>query len=531
MAGPGGGALKAKRPRNAGRKRHRLWLLAALVAVVVVGTAVTLVITHWSFSEKALVKDLQQVSSSPVEIKSFRTRYFPSPGCVAENVTFRGSDPSSPPLLEIRSVTIRSTFAGLLARRVAEIRADGLRLRVPRSGLKPKTGLGSVTIGRIVINDGIVEFEPHRKDAEPVRFNIYHSAFIPHEGFDRLDFSARLKIPEPPAEVAVNGSVGPWKKGQPGQTPLEGTYTLERGMLGAFRGVAGTLSSQGKFSGVLERIKVHGGTDMRDFQLKDPGHPVTFGTSFSAEVDGKNGNTFLDAVQAQLRRTSLNVQGSVAPSPESQKESGRKLTSDRTSSTGARGKTANLAIDGKGRIEDLLWLFTEAKPPRMLGALTLKAKVSVPPGPVEFIRKISLRGNFEISSASFTNPSTQHALEDLSAGVKANHEVSDTAQVVADLKGYVTLQNGIARFSNLSMTIPGASAEFAGIYSFVTEKIDLRGTLRTEKPLSQATTGVKSALLKIIGHFFKRKRDFVVPVRIGGTYRNPTFRFAMGANE
>ena len=519
-------------PRH--RKRYARWLVTALVVVLIVaGIGVILIATQWPFTEKAVLADLQGRIADTVKIGSFRAHYFPYPGCVAENVTFqRNAGPSGPPLMQIQKLTIRSTFAGLLARHVSEIRADGLRLRIVRRGLKPKTsGSGGVTIGRIVINDGIVEFEPHRSGGKAQSFNIYHSEFTPSTRFDRMGFSARLRIPQPPGELAVNGSVGPWKKEQPDQTPLAGSYTLEHANLGAFTGVAGTLSSEGKFNGVLQRVEVQGTTDMPDFEITDPGHPMPLSTRFSAVVNGKNGDVFLQSVQARLRRTSIDAQGSIAPASGSQEKSTGKSPSGKQNAPGTGGKTASFEMTGTGRIEDLLWLFTKAKPPRMLGALNFRAKVSLPPGPVRFIRKLSLRGDFEIASASFTNPRTQHGLEELSPGIKADQDPKDTPRVLADLKSQVALRDGLTTFTKLSMTVPGASADFGGVYSFLSEKIDMQGTLRTEKPLSQTTTGVKSVLLKFIGRFFKKQRHFEVPVRIGGNYQNPTFGVVLGSKN
>lgn len=344
-------------------------------------------------------------------------------------------------------------------------------------------------------------------------------------------FNARLRIPEPPGEVSVYGHLGPWKADRPGQTPLTGSYTLEHAALGAFPAIAGGLSSRGKFSGVLERIEVQGTTDMPDFQLTDTGHTVHLGTRFRVAVNGRNGDTFLEAVEAQLQKTSIDSSGAVAASSTVQREPIRKAQEAGQGRGGPRGKTVSLEMNGTGRIEDFLWLFTEAKPPRLIGALKFRTKVSVPPGPVRFLRKVNLEGDFEISSASFTNPDTQRGLEAMSTGSKSSKSVNDPGNVVAELRGHVALHEGTARFSNLFVNVSGASAELGGSYSLLNEKIDLRGILRTTTPPSGSTTGIKSVLLKVLDRFFKKQRNFVVPVRIGGTYANPSFGLALGSKK
>jgi hypothetical protein len=55
--------------------------------------------------------------------------------------------------------------------------------------------------------------------------------------------------------------IGPWDDGDPGSTPVSGSYTYARVNLGVFDGIAGTLSSWGTFSGELARIDTEGQTE------------------------------------------------------------------------------------------------------------------------------------------------------------------------------------------------------------------------------------------------------------------------------
>src|SRR5579863_9413455 len=71
-------------------KRYVRWLVTAFVIVlVVVGIGLILIATHWPFTEKAVLADLQGRIADTVRIGSFRKQYFPYPGCVAEDVTFQ----------------------------------------------------------------------------------------------------------------------------------------------------------------------------------------------------------------------------------------------------------------------------------------------------------------------------------------------------------------------------------------------------------------------------------------------------------
>src|SRR5437016_6676889 len=61
---------------------------------------------------------------------------------------------------------------------------------------------------------------------------------------------------------------------------------------------------------------------------------------------------------------------------------------------------------------------------------------------------------------------------------------ADLQTVLTNLKGHVELINGIAKFSHLSFTMPGGSAQLDGSYNVITEKIDLHGMLRTDAELA-----------------------------------------------
>ena len=109
-------------------------------------------------------------------------------------------------------------------------------------------------------------------------------------------------------------------------------------------------------------------------------------------------------------------------------------------------------------------------------------------------------------------------------------EESDSATALSDLKGHVELKNGTARFSNLSFSVPGALAQLHGTYNLLNEKIDLRGTLKTEAEVSKTTHGVKALMLKALDPFFKNKHreGYTAPVKIVGTYEHPSFGLDMG---
>jgi limonene-1,2-epoxide hydrolase len=305
-----------------------------------------------------------------------------------------------------------------------------------------------------------------------------------------------------------------WRKDDPGTTPLSGEYTFDHADLGVYRGIAGILTSKGKFNGPLKHIDIEGFTDIPDFEVTSSGHLVELITQFSAYVDARHGDTFLQRVDAHFSRTHVVAEGSIA------------------GIRGRKGKTALLTLTSQqGRIEDVLGLFVKESRAPMSGKLALKAKVEIPSGNEPFLDRVKLQGGFGIDEGTFTKPDRQKEINKLSAGARgeSKEEKEDPETVLSDLKGRVKLEKGTADFSDLSFGIPGALAHMHGKYSIITHKVDLHGTMQVESKISNTSTGVKALLLKVMDPIFKKKRKGeIVPVHIGGTYEHPQYGLDVG---
>jgi hypothetical protein len=72
------------------------------------------------------------------------------------------------------------------------------------------------------------------------------------------------------------------------------------GDLSVYHGIAGMLSSVGKFGGTLAHVDIAGSTDTPDFEVQSGGHRVQLTTEFSAYVDAIRGDTFLKHVMRIL---------------------------------------------------------------------------------------------------------------------------------------------------------------------------------------------------------------------------------------
>lgn len=232
-------------------------------------------------------------------------------------------------------------------------------------------------------------------------------------------------------------------------------------------------------------------------------------TEFDAYVDAIHGDTFLKRVTTDFWRTHILASGSIATSPD------------------GRGKIALIDVkSNRARIEDLLSLFIEAKRAPMSGAIALHARVEIPAGSQEFLKRIKLRGGFGVEGGEFTESSTQHEVDKMSAGARGEKgkEKEDPETVLTDIKGQVGLVGGSARFSDLSFSVPGAAARLQGTYNLINYKIDLRGQMKVDSKMSDTTNGSKALLLKMMNPFFKKRRKGeIVPVRVAGTYDHPRF--------
>jgi hypothetical protein len=476
---------------------------SAICVAAIVGASL------WPFSQARVRQNLREASDSEITVRSFRRTYFPYPGCVLEGVTFQHGSPQNKPLISAEKVTIEGTYGGILTKHIHRITAEGMRISIPPLGTGQAfhTTPSELTVEEFVANDATLEIGSHDSAKQPLRFDI-HQAFL-QDIAPSGPFSYRLKVhnPEPPGEISVQGKFGGWNHNDAGQTPLSGQYTFEQADLGVYNGVAGKLSSSGKFGGPLEHIDISGTTDIPDFEVTSAGHPVHLTTKFDAYVDGMHGDTFLKRVDADFWKTHIVVQGSIA-----------------RSSNGI-SKTALLDFSGsQARIDDLLRLFVQAKRPPMSGSVTLRAHVEIPPGEDSFLKKLKLQGRFGIQSGAFSNPATQKGVDQLSAGARGQKDPPDPETVLTDLTGQVDAVEGVAKFADLSFGVPGASARMHGTYNLLNYKIDLRGQMRVDSKISNTEKGGKALLLKMIEPFFKKKKKGeIVPVRISGDYHHPTF--------
>ena len=126
-----------------------------------------------------------------------------------------------------------------------------------------------------------------------------------------MNFDANLTNPRPVGTIHSKGSFGPWQVDDPGDSPVAGNYRFDNANLGHFQGDRGNTQLDGRYQGTLRNIKVDGETDVPDFSLSEFGNATALHTRFHATVDGTNGDTWLDPVDATLGHSQFTVQGEI----------------------------------------------------------------------------------------------------------------------------------------------------------------------------------------------------------------------------
>jgi hypothetical protein len=485
------------------------------------------------FTQSKVSKSLENIVHSKVSFGKFHTVYFPHPGCVAENVTFVRSPNTAdaPPLVTVQRMAIEARYIDLIARPgyIARILLDALHVHVPVLGAssdRSNSQPSQVRVGEIVADGATLEVD-RLNDKSPLKFEIHSVVVRSYGPSNPWSYRVTMQSAEPPGEINSDGHFGPLNLNDLGSTLLSGSYKFQQANLSVFHGIAGTLSSGGDFTGRLGDVAVRGTVDIPDFKVVTSDHEVHLNSRFRANVNGTNGDVFLNEIDTSFLQTVVGGEGSIA------------------NKSGQKGKTTSLELEvNKGRIQDLLRLFVTANVPAMKGRTCLKAHVLIPPEGRPFLKELILQGDFGIDEAAFTRPTTQTQVDELSERArgekKDNHkdknedknktasesDADDPENVVLNLRGHVEVRDGVAKFSDLSLNAPGASARMSGTYYLLNQQIDLHGTLKTEAHLSQETRGIKSALLKPFDPLFKgKKAGAEIPVKVTGTYQNPQFGF------
>jgi len=486
-----------------------LQVVSGLALLTLFGLIVVLLV-RWPYRQTTVLQSLQQSFSSQIHVSKYHLVFFPSPGFVAEGLTLHRSGAEDlPPLATIVRLQASSSYATILfaPRRFQTLQLEGLHVQIPPAGSSNASGndnseakRSTMFVAHLIADGAQLDITRHSGEP-PLHFDI-HRLRLDHVGATRaIAFSTTLIEPVMKGEVQSQGSVGPIDIDDPGKTPVDATYKLAGADLGVFGGVSGTVSSSGKFSGRLGHIDTQGIVDTPDFRVKDC-HAVHLTSRYKAVVNGTKADVSLPSVVTQFDRTTVFMSGNIAGDPNL--------------------AALNFNVD-RGRVQDLLSIFVKEAPP-MDGIITIKANALLPSSQEPFLKRLRMEGDFNINGGRFTKPETRQKVDAFSERTRMEKPPKDDPNpppVIGEAKGHAVVKDGVATFTTLSFTIPGATAQLSGTFNLIDQTIHLTGDLQTQTDISHTTTGIKAVLLKPLVPFFKKKnKTSVMPIQVTGTWRH-----------
>jgi hypothetical protein len=422
------------------------------------------------------------------------------------------------------------------------VHVDGLRITLPpksdrenmfgahgkkpgsndNSGKQPHRILDNkLYVDAIVSHDAVLTLIPSNPAKQPLVFNIHTLHLDASVTRPSMHYTAELTIPKPAGEVTSEGEFGPWVEEEPRSTPISGSYSFDHADLSTIKGIAGILSSTGKFSGPLEHLTVDGQTTTPDFRVAEAGHAVALYTQFHAFVDGTNGDTYLQPVQAHFRNTWFTCQGSIVRVPQ-------------------QGHQILLQINmTRARIEDLLWLGVNTDPPVITGNAHVNTAFDLPPDPSHTLtvaKRLGLKGTFTVTGVHFSSAATERKIDSISLRTQGKPKeanslkdkdgriIPDEVDLPATLSGNFTLQHSLLNLDPAEFKVPGLDATFNGNYSLDGQRFDFSGNAKIDATVSQMVTGWRSMLLKPFDPMFKKHgAGTYIPFHVGGTKEEPKF--------
>jgi hypothetical protein len=500
------------------RTKVLLWTLLAIVVAGVAGVVALLTVPppveRWL--QTRVLLGLREHYQSDVRLENLHVTLIPCFYATADNFVLPNRfDAQLPPLITVKHLTAKASFFQLLRTPVhlSWLKVDGLVIQVAHkrdggsAASKPKhhSHLANFDI-ETVDADGtqlyILRKDPAR---EPMQFDLrrltLHSAGVGQP----MTFTADLTNPTPPGVIETNGRFGPWNFDEPSATRVDGHYIFQHADLSVFNGISGILSSTGDYYGILQNIVVDGATDTPDFKVDRGGQAVHLTTQFHAIVDGTNGNTYLQPVNAHFLNSDVVTNGEIASQP------------------GQKGKTINLDVDIQhAQVQDVLALASKSERAALTGPLALKAKLNLPPGADPVLHRMQLGGRFAVWDARFTNDKLRRVFVEISRRGQGKPGDQSIQDVRAQFNGDFEVRKSTLTFSKLQFAVPGAMAQVKGWYSLRSQQLDFTGGVRMNARISQMLSGTKRWLLVPFDPLFmKHGAGTYLPVYIKGTREHP----------
>jgi hypothetical protein len=512
------------------RRRVWRWIVASLLIAVVILGVIGEVMVHRAapilkgrvietlstrFNSRVELDGLDVSPVKGLEVSGNGLRIFPEDEVVAAG--------AAEPLISLGHFSFHADLAGLFEKpmRVGTVHVTGMAIHIPAREMRAQAPKGQRHIGKIkivvdeiVFDDSKLVIGTLKPDKEPLDFEMSRIVMRNVGPNAPWDYDATLVNATPKGDIHAKGTFGPWNNDSPGDSTVTGHYTFDHADLNTIKGIGGMLSSVGEFTGQLNDIVVDGTTETPDFSLDTANHAMPLHTKFHAIVDGTNGDTYLQPVDARLGESDFTCSGAVI-------------------NVKGKGHIIDLDVNvPNGRIQDLLQLGVKTTPVVMTGRLTTKTKLHIRPGNESVSKRLGLKGGFTLRQIHFTNPEVEDKVDMLS--LRAQGDPKDAKPGAEDvhsrMAGQFVMDASKLSFSKLNYTLPGATVALTGEYSLDGDRFEFEGKMRTDAKVSQMVASKwKSILLKPVDPFFKKNgAGAEIPVKISGTKSAPKFGLDLG---
>ena len=240
-------------------KRVRILLYAAAATLVTLGVIATVLVLRFQpIARDYLISAIRERYNSEVEMGDLHISFFPAVHAVGQNLVLRfGGRHDLPPMIRVRQFTLDAQLANFFRnpKRISRLRLEGLEIQTPprsaggaamHSAGAPGDSSPKFVLDEVIADSAVLSTMPSDPTKDPLVFQLRELNMRSVGIGQPMTFHVKLENAKPPGLIHSDGQFGPWNSTQPSDTPVSGNYTFRDADLGVFKGIAGTLSSDGQ---------------------------------------------------------------------------------------------------------------------------------------------------------------------------------------------------------------------------------------------------------------------------------------------